>query len=698
MNKIYQGSTKDIIEHKGVYTFQFKDDYSVFDWGKMPDTLDNKGFYLCQIGGALFEFLSEKNIKHHMHSYFNQTMKIEHFKKEQFIDLEVIFRFGVPSGSSLLKRGYKENEKFATPLIEFTTKREAIDRSLSHKEAQEISQLDERDFQRLINKTQEIATLLQIKFAQYDITLWDGKFEFAFDGEEFILTDSIGLDELRLSYKGIYFSKELLRQYYKNSAFYTEINEHKEKYQMIKHSEIKNPPQELRPNVKKHMQQMYEAFYRLLNQDNRELLERWIKNTKHFSFDQKVIVIGDGGREHTIAKTMADSPFVSSVYVHTKRKNVFNQNEGIRDIYFEQTDDLIQFCKNEKIDLVIIGPEAPLCAGLASELRNADIATLGPDKACSQLESSKIFTKNFLKEAQIPSAQSVSFPNYKETRSFLKQSLWDSFVIKVDGLAAGKGVAVCDSQEQALKELENFHQAFPHTSYLIEEKLQGRELSLFYLIDQNEIKFLGDACDHKALLDGNLGPNTGGMGTYSPCDWIEPQRLDQIKTDLSIKIHQTLKAQKLDYNGILFVGLMLDKLDYHVLEFNIRLGDPETQVLLPRIKDDLYVLFKQAAHNELDQTQVSFKSESFVHIVCSSKNYPYGPSQKEPIYCQPFDAGAQLILAGVEKEGDYLMASGGRVCGITAMGEDKKQARKLAYENIKHINFSGKYYRNDIAN
>lgn len=695
MNMIYEGSTKNIMSHNDVTSFYFKDDYSVFDWGKMPDLINEKGFYLCQIGGFLFEYLESRNIKTHMKSYFNQTMAIEYFEPDMFIDLEVIFRFGVPVGSSLIKRGYREGEMFYEPLVEFSTKREKIDRLLNDDEAGQIANLDTQQIIKLKQKTTEIANILKEFFESKNVTLWDGKFEFAMNNDEFILTDSIGLDELRLSSEDQFFSKELLRQYYKNSAFYKEINEHKSLYNEIKKSEIINPPSALPNNIKNHVSKMYESFYRLICQDKSDLLKTWLQANKLVKYNQKVIVYGEGGREHAIANKIAQSPLVDEVFVHTKRKNIFSQH---KDIYFNERSEFIQFCQEQNIDLVIIGPEAPLCEGITNVLRENKISVIGPNQVCSQLESSKIFTKNFLNQSGINSAESFAFDNYLSAQKFIKQSVWDNFVIKVDGLAAGKGVAVCKSQEEALKELDQFHHQFPNTRYLIEEKLLGREVSLFYIIDSNEVKFIGDACDYKTLLDGNNGPNTGGMGTYSPCDWIDEHQMDNIQKELSHKIKEGLTNMSLDYNGILFVGLMVNEQTYNVLEFNIRLGDPETQVLLPRINEDLYLLFKQCACNKLDKSPIGFHKKAYVHVVCSSENYPYGPSEKRPISFKPLDNDAQLILAGVEKDGEKFMASGGRVCGITASGMNKDGARKLAYQNINNINFEGKYFRNDIAN
>ena len=695
MNIIYEGSTKNILKDQERIVFHFKDDYSIFDWGKMPDELDNKGFYLCQIGGHLFEYLHDNGIKTHMKSYFNRTMDIEYFDKNEFINLEVIFRFGVPDGSSLLKRGYQARERFEYPLVEFTTKRESLDRLIDDHEACKISKLSIKQLENLKKHTIKIAQLLKSLFESKKILLWDGKFEFAFKNNEFYLTDSIGLDELRLSTQNQYFSKELLRKYYKRSLFFNEINEHKDEYNKIKKDIIKNQPKKLPNNIKKHMENMYQSLYRLLCKNNNSHLKEWVKKNKLIEYNQKVVVFGDGGREHAIANKISQSPFVKSIYIHTKRKNIFNDYE---DIYFDETNEFINFCQNEKIDLVVIGPEAPLCEGIANQLREKNIPVVGPDKFSSQLESSKIFTKKFLQYAQIKSAKSESFKTYEQAKLFIQQSLWENFVIKIDGLAAGKGVAVCDNAEIAQEELDKLNQNFPNQRYLIEEKLEGKEVSLFYIIDENEIKYLGEACDYKTLLNDNKGPNTGGMGTYSPCDWIGPDRIEKIQSELKSKIKDGLYKMNIKYNGILFVGLMVTEEDYNVLEFNIRFGDPETQVLLPRINEDLYLLLKQCAHNALDDSPISFKDKSFVHVVCTSKNYPYAISEKTPITVKQFDKETEFILAGVEKDGDRLLASGGRVCGVTAMGMNKLEARTLAYRNIKNIDYKGIYYRGDIAN
>jgi phosphoribosylamine--glycine ligase len=699
MKMIYQGTTKDLIKIDDRTYFIFKDTYSIFDWGKMPNTLEEKGFYLCQISADIFNYLGNLGFKHNMLDCFNNQMQIEHFDSGEFINLEVIFRFGVPAGSSLLQRGHEAGEEFSNPLIEFTTKRERIDRLLDLDEAREISGLSSEDFNAFYHHIEKCALALKEYFKVKGIKLWDGKFEFAMRDGEFFICDSIGIDELRLSYEKTFFSKEALRKYYKNTAFYREVSKYKSEFKDLDNTKIQSPPKPLPKNMLEHYTELYKASYKAIVQNNNTYLKNWCEREELNQIDSKVLIIGDGGREHCLAKRIAESPLVSEVILQTKRENLFSE---FKTINLNDTE-LIHYCKENLIELVIIGPEKPLCEGLADRLRNENISTLGPGFEGAQLEASKIMSKNFMQKYEIPCAKSFSFNNYQSALKFLLSTNMTEVVIKIDGLASGKGVSVCKNLNIAKNELKRLELEHPESQYLIEEVLKGKEVSLFYLIDHNEIKFLGDACDHKRLMENDLGPNTGGMGTYSPCDWLDPQVLASIQYELKAKLKTAIANEKLNYNGVLFVGLMVDNEEYNVLEFNVRLGDPETQVLLPRLDVDLFVLFNQCAHNLMDEKEIIFKDESFVHVVCASENYPYKSGQsvamdiinlpQKNINSDQFE----FIMAGMKKENDTYFTSGGRVCGLTAKGKNKELARLCAYQALNNIKFNGMKYRNDIA-
>jgi len=700
MKTIYQGTTKSLLKKESQYFFEFNDTYSIFDWGIMPDTIPNKGFNLCQMGGNIFDYLSSKKIKHHMIDYFNNKMQICFFESSDFINLEIIFRFGVPKGSSLIKKGFELNSQFQTPLIEFTTKREAIDRELTHNEAKEIAKLTNQDFNRLILHVTEIATHLRDYFNDLGIKLWDGKLEFAFKDNEFILCDSIGIDELRLSKNDIYFSKEIIREYYKQTPFYEELKNYKKHNQEIKKNEISHQPKKLCPNILRNFKDMYTMMTKTVQKNNPSFINKWLDLQISFKYDQSVLIVGDGAREHTIAKTMKKSHFVKDVYIHTKRKMIFDQKETV---FFEHYYEMLNFIISNRITLVIIGPEKPLCEGLADQLRKDGINVLGPSKAASLLEQSKSYTKDFLNSVGINNAKGLKAQNAQMALTLLKDLDWNAYVIKIDTLAQGKGVIVCDSKEDAIKAIHELDYSFPNQSFLIEERLSGKEVSLFYLIDKNQIKYLGDACDYKRLGDNDQGPNTGGMGTYSPSEWSETTRMISIQSELKDKIKQGLSHNKIEYNGILFVGLMINKNDYNVLEFNVRLGDPETQVLLPRIKDDLFILFNQAAQNIMDETPISFEQRSLVHVVCTSQDYPKSSEQKHKILFKDLldknldQQGIEVVMGAIEVLENNFYTNGGRICGLTAQAINKEEARKLVYDNLHRINYHGKYHRGDIA-
>ena len=447
-----------------------------------------------------------------------------------------------------------------------------------------------------------------------------------------------------------------------------------------------------------------------------------MKNSK------KVLIVGAGGREQAMAFKLAQSREVNLVYLCPDPKTPF-PSDKIRGLNVDPNDfkGLGDFSSRENVDLVVIGPEVPLVKGLTDFLERKGLSVLGPSLKASQLEGSKHFSKSLMQKFDIPTALFKNVSSYEEGLSYLdeidKQDFHMGVVLKADKLAAGKGVFLCDTKEEAKKFLfklmndETF--VIKDDRVVIEEKLFGRELSAFALCDGESFLTIGFARDYKRLGERDNGPNTGGMGGFSYNDLVSDDLRAYIEKEVFSKTLKALKSSGIHYKGILFAGLMVDPSgEVNVLEFNVRMGDPETQILLPLINEDLYPLFKAAADGELGQLikkrpfplkkQVSVKEESSVHVVMVSEGYPLLEKGKRmtlerPVQMPPFNLfhkdPTYLFFSGLKKEdgGDRLLNNGGRVLGVTCLGRNLKEARERAYEGIKKIHFDGAYYRGDIA-
>ncbi len=812
-NLLHEGSVKNIfgVKGKSPYVFQYSNRYSIFDWGEMPDHLKGKGKSLAFMAHFFFEYLGnplnwknwfpdillsksqrdllrelrDSGVSHHYLSDYDahgeksdeisvtavnvyrpelikkdgkSVYEYSLYQKNQFIDalvpLEVIFRFGVPQGSSLLKRTKDENylkeigldkapeygDKFETPVVEMSTKLESTDRYLSKKDAQFISGMNDEEFEKLQSLTTLLALRLKDLFLELGIELWDGKFEFAFiKGQEnsrnFMLVDSIGPDELRLTYKGMSFSKENLRQFYQESEWKKNVDLSKDiarkrgetNWKDICLSELKSAPENLKENDLLSMEMMYKSLANTLSMKftsravfpNAWGLDELRKSISNESSENSlnngvVLIVGSGGREHALAKKIAESSLVRLV-------NVFPGNPGmdldpskkIKSLGGKLTlQDLENILIQSDYDFIIIGPEGPLVQGWGDFLKEKGHCVIAPSFKAAKIEGSKIFAKQLMAEYDIPSApfeifsSSVKAIQYLNKLSSIEK---DGIVVKADELAGGKGVVVTNSklvaEETVLNFLENPNYLVKSKNILIEKCLKGREISVFALCDGENFKILGHACDYKRAYDKNLGPNTGGMGAYIPNDLMSDELMEKIKSQIFSPILKAMKNEGHPYFGVLFAGLMIDEhQNPFVIEFNARFGDPETQVILPFLDEDLYQIFTDFLNGKLyERGELNFKKGSALHVVMVSDGYPSLEKTRPMLLNQKIKFNMSdfensfVYFSGVKKQNGHLVNSGGRVVGVTILDENLDLAKIRAYEVVKKIDFQGARYRNDIG-
>ncbi len=415
-----------------------------------------------------------------------------------------------------------------------------------------------------------------------------------------------------------------------------------------------------------------------------------------------VLIIGSGGREYSIGLALKKEKKVTKIFFAPGNgaSDEIGENVDISD--FEQ---LASFAKSNLIDLTIVGPEAPLVDGICDVFKAHDLTIFGSSKLASQLEGSKIFMKNFLKKYNIPTAKFVETNSLDVASKFI-DSLKAPIVVKADGLCGGKGVIIAQTHQDAkdaAKDMlsgESFGKA--GLSIIVEEYLDGYELSVFAICDGENYKLLPAAQDHKRLLNDDKGPNTGGMGAYAPTPLIDEKLYKEIE---ELVVKPTLKGMKEDgmpYEGVLFIGLMIVKGEVKVLEYNVRFGDPECEVLMPLIKSSVFDLFYKAANGELDTLKIEMRDAYGVAVVLSSQNYPYKSTMSseiivDEIVLQELKQNAHISYAGVTKEDGKLYATGGRVLLCIGIGKSIKEARDRAYLMAGQVHFAGKHYRTDIA-
>jgi phosphoribosylamine--glycine ligase len=415
----------------------------------------------------------------------------------------------------------------------------------------------------------------------------------------------------------------------------------------------------------------------------------------------KILVIGKGAREHAIAWKLAQSHKATEMFVAPGNAGTANMAKNV-DIKAEDSEGLLKFAKENKIDLTVVGPEQPLANGIVDLFTQNGLAIFGPTQKAAQIESSKVFAKDLMQRHGIPCAKSQAFDNIEKAKDYVKRQK-PPIVLKADGLAEGKGVVIAETTADAEKTLDEMMKAKKFGAagerVVVEEHLVGREMSYFVFTDGKTIAPTVPACDYKRIYDGNKGPNTGGMGSYSPPEFYNDLLGNIIMKTIMGPVTLALADEGRPYKGTLYGGLMIDRHVPKVIEFNARLGDPETQVVLPRLKTDLVDIMLAVLNNSLDKMKIEFDDNACVGVVMASGGYPGSYKTGFPVSgLDELDKDIIVFHAGTKAGGKReVMTSGGRVLTVAAWGKDLMEAREKVYKNIVRIKFEGNYYRKDIA-
>ncbi len=411
-------------------------------------------------------------------------------------------------------------------------------------------------------------------------------------------------------------------------------------------------------------------------------------------------VIGSGGREHAICYKLKQSPKL-------KKLICIPGNAGTQEIAINIKENVLNFeaiykiIKKHNIDIVVIGPEQPLVDGLVDYLNKKKVDVFGPNKFSSQLEGSKEFMKNLCKKNNIPTANYGVFDNLNEALNFIKKQKIP-IVVKADGLASGKGVTICYSIEEAFKNTKDILEGKFKSSkkVILEEFLEGEELSYFVIVDENSYYFFGSAQDHKKVGEGDTGPNTGGMGAYSPAPLLTNELEKKIKEKIIEPTIKAIKKSGNSYKGFLYAGLMINKNEPYLIEYNIRMGDPECQVLMMRLETDLLEIIDHTIKNDLNNIKIKWSKKNSITIVLCAKGYPFEyikNSEIKNISNINLDKNNQIFHAGTYKKNGKIYSSGGRVLNITSLAENLSIARDKCIKEIKKINWTDGFFRKDIG-
>ena len=416
----------------------------------------------------------------------------------------------------------------------------------------------------------------------------------------------------------------------------------------------------------------------------------------------KVLLVGSGGREHALAWKIAQSPLIKKIYCAPGNPGIATIAECV-DIETKNIEGLYHFAVRQKIDLTVVGPEDPLMAGIVDKFTEGHLRIFGPNKRAAIIEGSKVFAKNLMRKHGIPTADFKIFDDLKQAKKHVTTCDFP-LIIKADGLAMGKGVFVCKTVEEANKHLDTimkerlFGQA--GNRVVIEEFLTGEEASILAITDGKTIATLSSAQDHKAVYDGDKGPNTGGMGAYSPVPFITESLQYFIEENILVPIIHAMKKEDRPYKGVIYAGLMITSAGPKVLEFNARFGDPETQVLLMRMKSDLVPVLTATINDTLEDTEIIWHEEASLCVVMASKGYPEIYEKGVPI--SGLDTlkslqNIQVFHSGTAVKDETIVTNGGRVLGVASLGKDLQEAQKNVYEAIKNVSFAGAHYRKDIG-
>jgi len=415
----------------------------------------------------------------------------------------------------------------------------------------------------------------------------------------------------------------------------------------------------------------------------------------------KLLVVGSGGREHGLAWKLAQSPRVQKVYVAPGNGGTATE-AGIQNVPLTEFPALIAFAKREKIQLTVVGPEVPLAGGIVDAFREAGLRIFGPTRTAAQLESSKEFAKQFMVRHKIPTARHAAFSNAADAKAYVEKQ-GAPIVVKADGLAAGKGVVVAQTVAEAKQAIDAMmiegKVGDAASRVVIEECLQGEEASFIVIADGMHALPLASSQDHKRLQDGDQGPNTGGMGAYSPAPVITPKVHARVMREIILPAIAGTAKDGMPFSGFLYAGLMIDKAgNPRTLEFNCRLGDPETQPILLRLKSDLFDLIEHAMEGKVDQASVEWDRRPALGVVMAAAGYPEAPRKGDAIEGLPAPSDdCHVFHAGTRADGKKILTDGGRVLCVTALGDSVRQAQRAAYAAIAGLRFDGMQYRTDIG-
>lgn len=423
----------------------------------------------------------------------------------------------------------------------------------------------------------------------------------------------------------------------------------------------------------------------------------------------KVLIVGNGGREHALAWKIAQSPRLKKLWIAPGNAGTGEEGENVA-IRSDDVKGIVQFAKRERVDLVVVGPEAPLTLGLVDALANEKIRAFGPSSQAAQLEGSKVFCKQLLRQADIPTADYQTFRDADSAMRYIKARFPGEndkapVVVKADGLASGKGVIVCSTREDALEAIDRVGRKLEFgkagSQFVIEERLIGPEVSVLAITDGKTIITLPPAQDHKAAYDGDEGPNTGGMGAYCPTPILAEETMELVEEQILVQTVHAMKRSRKPFRGVLYAGLMLTQTGPKVLEFNVRFGDPECQPLLMRLKSDLLDILEATVDGTLDQIEPpEWDPRPAVCVVMASRGYP-GDYERGLEITGLNEAAkienAKVFHAGTRWDGDRVVTDGGRVLGVTALGDSIALAKLQAYTAVQKIRWSGGWCRKDIS-